>query len=1472
MDRLEPVAAGVAVDRRASVKSSRSTVATLADLEAYFSRALRPRGAPALPGARRGGRPPRSRTPPPHGARAEHAGRAGVLTFPVRVPGTETFLGVRARLLRDGFRRLLVGGEVRAARRAAARRGDGRRGPGGRGGRPAHARRGDTRGRLAAALEQAWAEGHGEAHLWIARPAARRSRAGPRLPGRARAPSSPRGRASSPTSRRSAPAPRAAASAARIGIDWAKVIPDEALSIDGGALRPWTGQVERVGARAARPVREGATASRSTCPGASCGRSSARLVLDGEGTWRGGKYPGVRAWFKWLESRTYKMHVRVLLARYRAYDALHHLRRRAPQRRRRSATAWAGSTSRRGTRSSCAEAHRAARRARHPHRAGRAGPARAGQPARLPGAGRARLPRARPAERARSRAARRSACRSPRRSAPSLTGALFVLDEPTVGLHPARRPAAHRRDARARAPRATRCWCIEHDPALIRARDRVARARPRRGPGGRPAVLRRHPGRARAPRRPAHRRVLGGGARARPAAARARGVARRSRGARANNLADVDVRLPLGVARARSTGPSGSGKSTLAEEIVYRAPRPGARPDATSRPRARSGRVERGPAARAGWCSSTSRRSAAPRAATPATYTKAWDRVPRRASPPSRTRCSRGLGPAHFSFNVAGGRCEACSGEGNETVEMQFLADVALTCPTAAAGASSPRCSRSGSTGHSVADVLAMTVDEALAAFGDDRAIAERARAAAAARARVPAARPAALDALGRRGAAPQARPRARRARRRACSSSSTSRAPGSTPRTWPGCSRRCTRLVDGGRERAGGRPRSRRPARRGLGHRSRPRRRARRRARRRGGHARGGRPRSRPATGEALRAATAQRRPSAPARRQRRGAAARWHRGGARPRAQPRDVSCAHPARQARGASPARAARASARSPSTSSSPRGSAASLETLTPVRAPVPPHPAAARRRSRPRASRRRSRSSSAPRAPARTRTVATVTEVAHYLRLLFAKVGDAALPEATTRPSRRARADAAARRGCAAMRGSASSCSRPRSAARKGTYLDVFTAAARAGVARGDRATARASRPTRRRSSRRPTSTPSISSSRGRLAADARRPRPSSRRSRWGKGAVKVLRGRRRGRRARAPLDRAQLPAVRHRRPRARPALVLVQHQAGPLRGLRGHRASRAARGDGRGADRALPTLRGDAALAACRARCGSRASATTRSCSSRSVAGAAREVRRWSLRGRRARASPRRRARRAGPPARVPRAGRPRLPRRSTAPRRTLSRRRDAAPPARRRSSGAGLTGALYVLDEPTIGLHPRDTGRLLENLRALVDTGTTVLVVEHDARHASAPPTTSSTSARAAVGTAGASSPQGRPRRCSPIRGLAHRPRARELPRARRSGRSRPPARDWLELDGRARAQPARGRPALPARPDDGGRRASPARARARWCGRCSSPRCARRSAAPRPPPGPFRRLAGDRRRCARAGGGSVAHRPHAA
>src|SRR5215831_6677316 len=165
MDHLEPVAAGIAVDRRTSVKSSRSTVATLADLEAYFSALFTREALPlcAEHGVEAVLRDPESAA---RALIAEHADAAAVLTFPVRMPDTETFLDVRARLLKDGFRRLLIDGEVRPLEEL----------------RPAEAMgaagqadvvadrltlSSPNRSRLAASLEQAWAEGQGSAHLWI---------------------------------------------------------------------------------------------------------------------------------------------------------------------------------------------------------------------------------------------------------------------------------------------------------------------------------------------------------------------------------------------------------------------------------------------------------------------------------------------------------------------------------------------------------------------------------------------------------------------------------------------------------------------------------------------------------------------------------------------------------------------------------------------------------------------------------------------------------------------------------------------------------------------------------------------------------------------------------------------------------------------------------------------------------------------------------------------------------------------------------------------------------------------------------------------------------------------------------------------------------------------------------------------------------------------------------------------------------
>ncbi|HMK73796.1 MAG TPA: excinuclease ABC subunit A, partial [Myxococcaceae bacterium] len=191
------------------------------------------------------------------------------------------------------------------------------------------------------------------------------------------------------------------------------------------------------------------------------------------------------------------------------------------------------------------------------------------------------------------------------------------------------------------------------------------------------------------------------------------------RGARAHNLQALDVHLPLGTLCA-ITGPSGSGKSTLLEEVLHRtlARRLGERDidppgpvDAVEStvPLERVVLVDQAPLGR------TSRGNAA-------TYTRAWDAL-RQAFARAPDAVLRGLGPAHFSFNVDGGRCPACDGEGAETVEMQFLADVRLTCPACRGRRFRDEVLAVRLGGHSVADVLEMPVSAALAAFPDLTAV-----------------------------------------------------------------------------------------------------------------------------------------------------------------------------------------------------------------------------------------------------------------------------------------------------------------------------------------------------------------------------------------------------------------------------------------------------------------------------------------------------------------------------------------------------------------------------------------------------------------------------------------------------------------------------------------------------------------------------------------------------------------------------
>jgi excinuclease ABC subunit A len=711
VDVLDPVPAGVAVDRRAPVKSSRSTVATMADLEPYLSALFTREALPVCPDCH----VTAQWTDPPSAARraaeALPKGRA-LVTYPARVTGTLDYLELRDRLAREGYRRLRVGGEVRdidEVKPSDVNVGGGRL--------EVVVDRIDTGAgdlkRLAAAIEEAWRQGGGLAQVV--------SLAG----GEAKA---ARGLTCGGCGRGFEPArpslfsyqtpvgacPQCRGFGRTIGIDWAKVIPDEGLSLRRGAIRAWAGASTTDERALLRTFCEKKKIPLDV-PWRDLKPEQREAVLAGEGAWGGGKFPGVRAWFQWLETRTYKMHVRVFLARYRAYEVCP-----GCHGRRLNAEALAY----RVLEKNLAEWHELeVRDARDALAELKATTAQGdlvrrelfGRLDYLVRVGLGYLTLDRQARTLSGGEGQRVSLTAALGTA--LTGALFVLDEPTVGLHPSdvEPLVATMRDL---ARLGNTVVVIEHDPAVVMAADRAIELGPGAGAAGgnllfdgRPADL------ARRTDLPTGRVLAGMGAQK---------TARRKptgwlaiKNAREHNLQGVDVRLPLGVLCA-VTGPSGSGKSTLARDIVYRAAArscgsfdvdlPGAH-DAIDGLKALSSAVlvDQSPLGR------TSRGN-------PATYTKAWDRFRALfAAEPAAARAK--LTPAHFSFNVAGGRCEACSGEGSETVEMQFLADVTLVCPSCQGRRFQEPVLAVRHRGLNVAELLATTVDEVLDRFASDPAV-----------------------------------------------------------------------------------------------------------------------------------------------------------------------------------------------------------------------------------------------------------------------------------------------------------------------------------------------------------------------------------------------------------------------------------------------------------------------------------------------------------------------------------------------------------------------------------------------------------------------------------------------------------------------------------------------------------------------------------------------------------------------------
>jgi excinuclease ABC subunit A len=295
-----------------------------------------------------------------------------------------------------------------------------------------------------------------------------------------------------------------------------------------------------------------------------------------------------------------------------------------------------------------------------------------------------------------------------------LTGVLYVLDEPTIGLHPrdnSRLLGAlrHLRDL------GNTLVLVEHDREIIEAADHLVDFGPGSGQFGGTITAAGAPKKVRATAKSLTGQYLAGKA-AIPVPANRRpaseGPAIVIRGARQNNLNDLDVRLPLGVVTV-VTGVSGSGKSSLVEEILWKA---AARTLHRAQLTPGAHDVIEGLEQIDKVISVDQTPLGSTPNSTPATYSGVFDLVRELFAKLPEAKV-RGYTSRRFSFNMAGGRCEACEGAGQKRIEMHFLPDVWVTCDACGGARFTPEVLAVKFHGKTIADVLDMSVDGALELF-----------------------------------------------------------------------------------------------------------------------------------------------------------------------------------------------------------------------------------------------------------------------------------------------------------------------------------------------------------------------------------------------------------------------------------------------------------------------------------------------------------------------------------------------------------------------------------------------------------------------------------------------------------------------------------------------------------------------------------------------------------------------------------
>jgi excinuclease ABC subunit A len=312
-----------------------------------------------------------------------------------------------------------------------------------------------------------------------------------------------------------------------------------------------------------------------------------------------------------------------------------------------------------------------------------------------------------------------------------LVGATYVLDEPSIGLHP-RDTYRLIRILEELRDLGNTILVVEHDPEVMRAADTIVDLGPGAGENGGRLVF-----------QGTRAELFDGGARTltarylrgelRTAPPRQPRPVNRKRilrieGARAHNLKNIDVEIPLNM-MVVVTGVSGSGKSTLVHEVIHPAlaGTPGNAdlpPETTGTPPQAWRRISGSQLIAETILVDQSPIGRTPRS-NPVTYIKAFDLI-REMFASTKEAQRRGYTPGHFSFNIPGGRCEVCQGDGTVTVEMQFLADVELVCEECHGTRYKQSILDVRFRDLNIHEVLQLTVSEALRVFADQQKLVSR--------------------------------------------------------------------------------------------------------------------------------------------------------------------------------------------------------------------------------------------------------------------------------------------------------------------------------------------------------------------------------------------------------------------------------------------------------------------------------------------------------------------------------------------------------------------------------------------------------------------------------------------------------------------------------------------------------------------------------------------------------------------------